>query len=125
MAKGAAVADSSASSVSYSAGIDGGLENDTIDNASEIKATAKADAGASSTTVGVTIGLGVADTIGTGDSSATAKANSSGIEGGEGNDRINNTATITTGGLEDLGPMANAVITSYSIHYTKLYEFYL
>jgi len=108
MAKGAAVADSSASSVSYSAGIDGGLENDTIDNASEIKATAKADAGASSTTVGVTIGLGVADTIGTGDSSATAMANSTGIEGGEGNDRINNTATITTGGLEDLGPMANA-----------------
>jgi uncharacterized protein YhjY with autotransporter beta-barrel domain len=108
MAKGAAVADSSASSVSYSAGIDGGIGNDTIDNASEIKATAKADAEASSTTVGVTIGLGAAETIGTGNSSATAKANSTGIESGEGNDRITNTAEITTGGLENLGPMANA-----------------
>ena len=108
MAKGAAVADSSASSVSYSAGIDGGLGNDTIENASEIKATAKADAEASSTTVGVTIGLGAADTVGTGDSSATARAIATGIEGGEGNDRIENTATITAGGLENQGPMANA-----------------
>jgi uncharacterized protein YhjY with autotransporter beta-barrel domain len=108
MAKGAAVADSSASSVSYSAGIDGGLGNDIIENASEIKSTAKADSKATSTTVGVTIGLGAAETVGTGDSSATAKANSTGIEGGEGNDRITNTAKITTGGLENLGPMANA-----------------
>jgi uncharacterized protein with beta-barrel porin domain len=115
MAKGAAVADSSASSVSYSAGIDGGLGNDTIDNASEIKATAKADAEASSTTVGVTIGLGVADTVGTGDSSATARAVATGIEGGEGNDRITNTATITAGGLENQGPMANAQAESTTV----------
>ena len=115
MAKGAAVADSSASSVSYSAGIDGGLGNDTIDNASEIKATAKADAEASSTTVGVTIGLGVADTVGTGNSSATARAVATGIEGGEGNDRITNTATITAGGLENQGPMANAQAESTTV----------
>jgi uncharacterized protein YhjY with autotransporter beta-barrel domain len=115
MAKGAAVADSSASSVSYSAGIDGGLGNDTIENASEIKSTAKADAEATSTTVGVTIGLGAAETIGTGDSSATARANSTGIEGGEGNDRIINTAKITTGGLETMGPMASAQAGATSV----------
>jgi hypothetical protein len=115
MAKGAAVADSSASSVSYSAGIDGGLGNDTIENASEIKSTAKADAEATSTTVGVTIGLGAAETIGTGDSSATAKANATGIEGGEGNNRITNTAKITTGGLENLGPMASAQAESTTV----------
>jgi uncharacterized protein YhjY with autotransporter beta-barrel domain len=115
MAKGAAVADSSASSVSYSAGIDGGVGNDTIENASEIKSTAKADAEATSTTVGITIGLGAAETIGTGDSSATAKTNSTGIEGGEGNDRITNTAKITTGGLETMGPMASAQAGATSV----------
>ncbi len=108
MAKGAAIAGASASSASYSAAIDGGAGNDAITNASAIKATAKANAEATSTTVSVTIGLGAADTIGTGDSSATARTIATGIEGGEGNNRITNTAAITTGGLENMGPMANA-----------------
>jgi uncharacterized protein YhjY with autotransporter beta-barrel domain len=115
MAKGAAVADSSASSDSYSAGIDGGLGNDTIENASEIEATAKADAEASSTTVGVTIGLGVADTIGTGDSSATATAVATGIEGGGDDDKITNTAAMSVGGLQNTGPMANAQAESTTV----------
>jgi outer membrane autotransporter protein len=108
LAKNAAVANASSISEAHSTGIEGDLGNDIIVNASEIKSTAKADAEATSTTVGVTIGIGAAETIGTGNSSATAKANSTGIEGGEGNDRITNTAKITTGGLETMGPMASA-----------------
>lgn len=115
MASGAAVAESSASSIACSAGIDGGLGNDTIDNASEIKSTAKADARSDSTSVGVTIGAGAADTIGVGDSSATAQAIVTGIEGGGDDDNITNTAAITVGGLETMGLMADAGAESTTV----------
>lgn len=107
LAKNASVANASSLSETSSTAIDGGSGNDTIENASEIKATAKADAEATATSVGVTIGVGSAETVGTGDSSATARANATGIEGGGEDDKITNSAAIIVGG-EDLDPMANA-----------------
>jgi hypothetical protein len=108
MAEGAAVADSSSSSLSYSAGIDGGAGDDIIMNNSTIEAAAKAKSTASSTTVGVTLGIGAAENVGTGNSSATAKAFTAGIVGGDGDDEITNRADITIGG-RDADPMAEAI----------------
>ena len=100
VAKNSAAADSSATSLAYSAGLDGGAGNDTINNSSEIDATVKTDAAASSTSVTATIAVGSAETIGTGDSSATAKSQATGIEGGgeddEITDQVRNMIEITT-----------------------------
>ncbi len=117
VAENAAVADSSAISQAYSAGLDGGQGNDTINNESEIEATVQSGAEASSTSVTATIAVGSAETIGTGDSSATARAKATGIEGGDGDDEeITNTAAIRVGGLDNSGPMAIAQAAATTVN---------
>jgi hypothetical protein len=109
-----AVADSSADSGSYAAGIDGGDDDDTITNTSAINSVVASAAEASSTTVGVTFGVGASDSISLGDSSATATANTAGIEGGSGNDVITNDADIFSGRLGAL-PMSTATAGSTTV----------
>lgn len=116
VAQNSAVADSSATSLAYSAALDGGQGNDIITNGSEIEATTRTAATASSTSVTATLAVGSAETIGTGDSSATASAEIAGIEGGTGDDEITNSAAIRVGGLDALGPMATAQADSTTVN---------
>jgi len=113
-ANGAAVADASATAESFSTGIGGGTGEDVINNASAIEATAEADATASSTTVTVTISAGAADSVGTGDSGATARATTAGIDGDEEGDTITNSATLYAGALGNT-PMAQATAGSTTV----------
>ena len=113
-ANGAAVADASATGESFSTGIDGGSGEDVINNTSAVAATAEADATASSTTVTVTISAGAADSVGTGDSGATAKAATAGIDGGDDGDTITNAATIYAGASGNT-PMAQATAGSTTV----------
>ncbi len=113
---GASVSDSGATGEAYAIGIDGGLGNDTITTASEIQATSKANADSDATTVDVKIGAGVVGGYGLADSSATATANSTGIDGGDGADIITNTGDITAGADPlDLDPMALATAGSTNV----------
>jgi len=113
-ANGAAVADASATGESFSTGIDGGSGEDVINNTSAVEATAEADATASSTTVTVTISAGAADSVGTGDSGATARAATAGIDGGDDGDTITNAATIYAGASGNT-PMAQATAGSTTV----------
>jgi uncharacterized protein YhjY with autotransporter beta-barrel domain len=113
---GASVSDSSATGEASSTGIDGGMGNDTITLSSDIEATSKAKADADATVVDVKIGAGLVGGYGLADSSASAKSNSTGIDGGDGADSITNTGNITAGANPlDSDPMALATAGSTNV----------
>jgi uncharacterized protein YhjY with autotransporter beta-barrel domain len=115
LAEGASVADASANSNAYAAGLDGGAGEDVLDNASAITSRAGAVAEATSTSVAVTLGVGATESVGTGNSSATARASAAGIEGGDDGDEITSTASIYVGGPSGVEPMAKATSGSTTV----------
>ena len=84
---GDAEADSNLQAIARAVGIDGGSGNDHVENHSTVKATAIADAPASSVNVNI---AGAA----LGDARTTAEARSTGIQGGDGDDTLLNFSTI-------------------------------
>jgi uncharacterized protein with beta-barrel porin domain len=104
VALSAAVADTTANATSTAKGIAGGAGNDTITNQGAILLQ-NIGADASATSVGVNINAaiqgGVAAGVSLTDASTHAQVNVAGIEGGDGNDVLSNTSTITaTNGIE-------------------------
>ena len=94
---GSTVADSSTRAISISRGIDGGTGVDTIENSSNLNASATADAdslGIAATIKGNLEGL--SDGASVTDSSSTSIALSKGITGGTDGDSITNTGAITS-----------------------------
>jgi hypothetical protein len=117
LASGASVADASANSETYSAAVAGGSGGDTITNGSIITAIANSSAEATSTSVGVTFGVGVAENASTGNSSATSRATAVGLDGGDDADYIVNSNAVFAGGL-GLAPMASATSGSTTVNVT-------
>ena len=111
-------ADSSATAVANATGIEGGEQDDEIDNtgiltvgAAQENLGTMANAEANSTTVDVGIAVGYVTGTATSDASATAEATAAGISGGAGDNTITNsdTGTVTVGpGSGTTGPLALA-----------------
>lgn len=97
---GVALARAVTKSDATALGVSGGDDNDTINNQGALTTLAQAN----TNSVGVSVGLGVANTglslAGTGVDAATqSDANSTGISGGNGKDNISNDATLTSNAL--------------------------
>ncbi len=95
VAGGAAVADAAVDATAGATGIDGGGDADGITNRADITA----DVGAEATAVGVSAGIaaakeGAAIAAALADTSATATARTTGIEGGDGVDEIDNEGNL-------------------------------
>jgi uncharacterized protein YhjY with autotransporter beta-barrel domain len=102
VAAGVTFADTTTIAQATATGIDGGEGNDTINNSGEIEVAANSTS--SSASIGVTItgvkegaGLGVALTDGT----TKAISNATGINGGDGNNIIANSGSITVTATSD------------------------
>ena len=97
-AEGAALTDLSSISSAGATGIDGGADDDIIDNEGPITLLSLSEAQATGVSVGLTGAMkGLAEGKSVADSSAEAISESIGIDGGEGNDRIaSSTNPITT-----------------------------
>jgi len=113
VAEGSALSDASVTASAAATGIDGGEDNDTIDNRGDIELLANSDA------TGVSVALDVAGTMkgdaagsSVSDASVTAISTATGITGGSGDDTIENTGTITlmkqAGGIDPTDASATA-----------------
>ena len=119
-----ATGNAGATATSIANGIDGGEGADTIGNAATIFAgsagvaeMARAEAGSTTVTVGVTVGA--ADNEASASAAAVAEASAAGIDGGAGNDTIDNTGTIRAGldveSVDTIGPLALALAGSQTV----------
>jgi hypothetical protein len=94
---GSTVADASTRATALSSGIDGGTGSDTIANASNVDASATADANSLGIAATISGNLeGLSDGASVTDSSSTSIAVTKGINGGTGGDTITNTGAITS-----------------------------
>lgn len=94
---GSTVADSSTRAIAISRGIDGGSGSDTIENGSNVNASATADADSLGIAATIRGNLeGLSDGASVTDSSSTSIALSKGITGGTDGDTITNTGAITS-----------------------------
>ncbi|MBN2178036.1 MAG: hypothetical protein JW743_01220, partial [Deltaproteobacteria bacterium] len=112
-AEGSAVSDASVTAVSTATGIDGGEGDDTIDNDSLIT-TAYVDADAKAVSVGLTISGSMEGNVAgeaLSDGSATADAMATGIDGGMGQDTIDNWSYL----YEDVDASATAVTVGVDV----------
>ncbi|HLS80183.1 MAG TPA: hypothetical protein VK025_02115, partial [Steroidobacter sp.] len=95
-AAGASVADTSATATTTVRGMEGGANDDLLDNRGEIDV--QGGARADSTTVGVTVtaALGIGDGFQMTDASSTARSDAAGLDGGAGRDAIVNRAGVAS-----------------------------
>ena len=102
VALGASLADTHATSTTDVKGLDGGKGNDWIKNQSSIALTnlvADANAVSVGVTLNATPSAGVAAGVAMTDASGKANLYVTGMDGGEGNDKLFNDGSITTAGL--------------------------
>ena len=124
VAEGAALSDASVTATAAATGIDGGQGDDTIDNGGDIELLGNSEA------TGVSVSLDVAGTM-KGDAAGSSASNASvtatsaaiGIEGGEGDDTIDNEGMISLmNGSGDAETDASATAVSVGLTVTGSME---
>jgi uncharacterized protein YhjY with autotransporter beta-barrel domain len=114
-AEGSSLSDVSSKAIATAFGIDGGEDNDVIDNEAHIQLFT--DSAATSTAVSVAVEgslRGTAEGEALSKATTTADAFATGIEGGSGRDEINNRSTISA----DVKSDANATAVSADVTFT-------
>lgn len=111
---GVALSDASATAEANATGIDGGAGNDRLLNTAAITLT---DIDADTTAVGVSAQLGITNAgVALGgalaDTSATSRANATGMEGGAGDDKVENSGYVT---LQNVRAEADAVSVAVTL----------
>ena len=95
-AGGVSMSDSSAASLAQSTGILGGAGDDVIVNSSQVTARSTADVHATSVSVTVSGSIGLAAGAAFSDASVDSRAESRGLDGGDGSDVIVNTGEVVS-----------------------------
>jgi len=111
-AKGLALSEASATADATAAGISGGEGDDILENQAKIDATSTSVSEANSVSAEVSVevaGGGECTGSALSDSSATSNAAATGIEGGEGNDEIDNEGELVTLADADADSLAVSV----------------
>ena len=111
-----AIVDAQSAADATARGIEAGEGDDRITNSGTIQGIAKAD----TTSVGVSVGVGIAKQgvaagVGLSDTSTSARASAVGIDGGRGEDRIVNEGEIKLGLDSGFGSVAGADAVSVTV----------